>query len=285
MTWAVEGKRVLVTGGTSGIGNATAEALSRLGADVTITARNASNAEINAEDLTRRTGRRVTGRPLDLASLRSVRAFADRFHDEHDGLDVLVNNAGTMTRRRDVTEDGFERTFAVNHLGPFLLTNLLTDLLDAPPASRVITVSSEAHRSAKAGLDFADLQMVAGHSASRAYAASKVANILFTVELDRRHPSTLARALHPGVVATSFGKGPDGPRWMGIGMTLLKPLLSTPQQGAETSVLLATADDDTVGQSLYWSVGKPATPSDAAADPDAARRLWDVSWRLVGLGS
>jgi retinol dehydrogenase-13 len=288
MSWTIDGKRVLVTGGSSGIGHATARELATRGARVTITARTAERAERNAEDLALTTGAEVDGFALDLGSMASVRSFADRFRSEvigDGGLDVLVNNAGTIARRRTLTEDGFETTFAVGHLGPFLLTRLLLGPMTVHPESRVINVSSEVHRSASGGLDFDDLQMERGFSPAKAYAAAKLANILFTVELDRRvgDRGVVARALHPGVVATSFGKGGDGPWWMGLGMTLLKPLLKTPREGAETSVLLATADTDALGDAIYWSTGKPIDPAGPATDADAARRLWEESSRLVGL--
>lgn len=233
MTWTIDGKQVLVTGGTSGIGRATAAQLARLGAHVTITSRTRSAAEAAATELSRETGADVQPAAVDLSSLDVVHAFADHYTTSHDRLDVLINNAGTMAGKRRTTPDGFEWTLAVNHLGPFLLTNLLTDLLVHRPPSRVITVSSENHRGAKNGLDFDDLQMSSGYTPSKAYAASKLANILFTAELDRRleDRGVTARALHPGVVATNFGKGPDSPRWMGLAMTLLKPVLATPERG------------------------------------------------------
>ncbi|MCL4111945.1 UNVERIFIED_CONTAM: hypothetical protein GTU68_043055 [Idotea baltica] len=196
-----------------------------------------------------------------------------------------MNNAGTMAGKRQTTPDGLERTLAVNYLGPFLLTNLLTDRLVRSAPSRIITVSSENHRSAKNGLDFDDLQMTAGYTPSKAYAASKLANILFTVELDRRlnDRGVTARALHPGVVATNFGKDPDSPRWMGLAMTLLKPVLATPQKGAATSIHLATAQPDDLDAGIYWSNSKPKQPTDPAINPSDARRLWDLSVQLVGL--
>ncbi|MEZ5244116.1 MAG: SDR family oxidoreductase [Acidimicrobiales bacterium] len=287
MTWNINGKHVLVTGGTSGIGRATAAQLASRGARVTITSRTLSSAQRIADELTAATGTQVEPARLDLASLDAVRTFAGTYADRHDRLDILVNNAGTMAGKRRTTEDGFEWTLAVNHLGPFLLTNLLTNLLTpllihSAPA-RVITVSSENHRGPKRGLAFDDLQMTHGYSPSSAYAASKLANILFTVELDRRlgPDGVIARALHPGVVATNFGKGAGSPRWMGLAMTLLKPLLATPEKGATTSVLLATAQPDELEASVYWASGKPKQPSDPALDQAAARRLWDLSAELV----
>lgn len=222
---------------------------------------------------------------LDLSSLESVRRFAAGFLATHDRLDVLVNNAGTMTGRRLETPDGLEWTFGVNHVGPFLLTALLTDRLVSSAPARVISVSSEVHRSARQGLDFADLQMTRGWSAQKAYAASKLATILMTVELDRRLAGrgVTARAVHPGVVATNFGKGPEGRRSMGLMMTALAPLLKKPAAGAAPIVLLATAPHEVIDRSLYWVASKPGQPSSAALDSDAATALWAATEHLAGL--
>jgi NAD(P)-dependent dehydrogenase (short-subunit alcohol dehydrogenase family) len=222
---------------------------------------------------------------VDLSRLDSVRDFAADYTRTHDRLDVLVNNAGTMTGRRMQTPDGLEWTFAVNHLSPFLLTRLLANLLVASAPSRVISVSSEVHRAAKQGLDLADLQMTRGWSARKAYAASKLATILMTVELDQRLAAqgVSARAVHPGVVATNFGSGPEGRRLMRLMMGALGPLLSKPTDGAAPIVQLATAPDDLVDQSLYWSQTEPKQPSPAAQDQQAAAELWEVSEELAGL--
>jgi NAD(P)-dependent dehydrogenase (short-subunit alcohol dehydrogenase family) len=285
MTWTIDGKRVLVTGANSGIGLATATELARRGADVTITARDRAKGEAAVAAIERDTGRSTELGILDLASLDSVKSFSAHFADDHDRLDVLINNAGVMAGSRQETPDGFEWTLGVNHLGPFLLTNLLTPLLVASAPSRVITVSSEASRAARAGLDFDDLQMTKGYSPNKAYAASKLANVLFTVELDRRlaGDGVTARALHPGVIRTSFGKSAESSRWMGALMTMLGPFLKKPEEGAATSVLLATAPDEELARSLYWAEGDPKEPIPAAVDPRAAERLWSVSERLVGL--
>ena len=272
MSWSIKGKHVLITGGTSGIGRATATELARRGAHATITSRSQSDAVKAAADVARDARGDVNAEELDLSSLASVRDFADRYSASHDRLDVLINNAGIMTGAHRTTDDGFEMTLAVNHLGPFLLTNLLTDLLIASSPARIITVSSENHRGAKNGLDFNDLGMADGYSSSKAYAASKLANILFTTELDRRlgKRGVIARALHPGVVATNFGKSEDSPKWMGIAMTLLKPVLAKPEKGASTSVYLATAQPAELEAGIYWSNQKPKQPSPAATDVDAA---------------
>ncbi|MCL4148752.1 UNVERIFIED_CONTAM: hypothetical protein GTU68_015104, partial [Idotea baltica] len=283
----IKGKHVLITGGTSGIGRATAVELGRRGASLTITSRKLGDAEAAAVEISRDTGAEITGAELDLSSLESVRQFSSRYALDHDRLDLLINNAGSIAGKYRTTPEGFEWTLGINHLGPFLLTNLLVDLLAASAPARIINVSSENHRGAKSGLDFTDLQMTGGYGSSRAYAASKLANILFTVELDRRFSDqgVTARALHPGVVATNFGKGAGSPRWMGVAMTLLKPFLSTPEKGAATSVHLATAQAAELDLGIYWSGRKPKQPSEYALDSDAARQLWDLSAELVGLSN
>jgi NAD(P)-dependent dehydrogenase (short-subunit alcohol dehydrogenase family) len=255
------------------------------GAAVMITARDQQKGRQAAAAILADAGVEVEVGLLDLSSLDSVRRFAAEFLATHDRLDVLVNNAGTMTGRRTETPDGLEWTFGVNHVGPFLLTALLTDRLVSSAPSRVISVSSEVHRSAKRGLDFTDLQMTRGWSAQKAYAASKLATVLMTVELDRRLAGrgVTARAVHPGVVATNFGKGPEG-RWlMKVMMSALAPLLKKPTDGAAPIVLLATAPDELVDRSLYWVQSKPGQPSTAALDADAAAALWVATERLAGL--
>jgi retinol dehydrogenase-14 len=283
--WDVAGAHVLVTGGTSGIGRAAATELAARGATVMITARDQQKGRQTAAAIRAAAGVDVGVGLLDLSSLESVRRFAAEFLATHDRLDVLVNNAGTMTGRRMETVDGLEWTFGVNHVGPFMLTALLTDRLVSSAPARVISVSSEVHRSVKRGLDFTDLQMTRGWSAQKAYAASKLATVLMTVELDRRLAGrgVKARAVHPGVVATNFGKGPEG-RWlMKVMMSALAPLLKKPTDGAAPIVLLATAPDELVDRSLYWVESKPGQPSTAALDSDAAAALWVATERLAGL--
>lgn len=283
MVWDIDGKHVLITGGNSGIGKATAEELARRGAQVTITARDLQRGAAAADEINASTGAVIGVEQLDLASIDSIRAFVAQFSP--DRLDVLINNAGVMTGKRIETPDGFEWTFGVNHLGPFLLTNLLTDLLMSDVPSRVITVSSENYRRAKDGLDFEDLQATRRFSSNMAYAGSKLANILFTMELDRRlgGVGVAAKALHPGVVGTSFAQGAEGSKLMGVMMRVLKPFLSTPAQGAATSVHLATASDDEVARGLYWADEDVKELLPIASDEAVARKLWDVSAELVGL--
>jgi len=285
MSWTIDGKRVLITGGTAGIGKATATELARRGADVVITARDAAKGRATAAEIVAATGSTVDVADLDLSDLASVRAFAERFLAEEDRLDVLINNAGIIANKGLASADGYELTFAVNHLGPFLLTNLLTERLTASAPARIINVSSGAHSSAtgRRAVALDDLATVGERSSMKAYAASKLANILFTVELDRRlaDRGVTARALHPGVVATSFGRASDGPWWMGLGMRVLRPLLTKPADGAATSVYLATADEAELARGLYWDDCEPATPEPDALDPDAAASLWALSERLT----
>ena len=283
MTWDIDGKHLLVTGGNSGIGKATAEELARRGAAVTIATRDSHKGEAAAADIAAATGKTVRVEQLDLSSLDSIRAFSSRFSS--GALDVLINNAGVMTGKRLETPDGFEWIFAVNHLGPFLLTNLLTDQFTESAPARVITVSSENYRRAKHGLDFHDLQSTKRFNANMAYAVSKLANILFTMQLDRRlgGSGVTARALHPCVVGTSFGQGPEGSIVMGLMMRALKPFLASPWQGAATSVHLATALDEEIARGLYWADEDIKDRLPIASDESAARRLWDVSAELIGL--
>ena len=204
MTWNINDKHVLVTGGTSGIGRATAAQLASRGARVTITSRTLSTAQNTADELTAATGTQVEPAEVDLASLDAVRTFAASYADRHDRLDILINNAGTMAGKRRTTEDGLEWTLAVNHLGPFLLTNLLTPLLIHSAPARVINVSSENHRGAKRGLDFDDLQMTSGYSPSKAYAASKLLDEFLGLGYHRQFglPNTFARTASSVFVAS-----------------------------------------------------------------------------------
>ena len=285
MSWTIDGKRVLITGATAGIGKATAIALTERGANVVITARNPAKGRATAAEILAATGSTVDVADLDLAKLDSVRAFADRFLAEEDRLDVLINNAGIIAEKGKTSADGYELTFAVNHLGPFLLTNMLADLLVASAPSRIINVSSGAHHSAtgRRAVDIDELATPGRRPSPRSYAASKLANILFTVELDRRFADAgvTARALHPGVVATNFGRGNDGPWWMGLGMRLLRPVLTKPADGAATTVHLATAEEADIEGGLYWDDCEPANPAPEALDPDAASRLWALSEDLT----
>jgi NAD(P)-dependent dehydrogenase (short-subunit alcohol dehydrogenase family) len=217
---------------------------------------------------------------LDLARLKSVRAFADAFRSRHPKLDVLVNNAGVFLTDRVVTEDGFEQTFQVNHLGPFLLTQLLLDALQ-PPA-RIVNVSSDAHRGARNGVAFDDLQREHGYLGMRVYGESKLMNILFTRELARRLPGGVtANAVHPGGVRTGFGMDGDATGFWRLGLLIARPFLITPERGAQTSIYLASSPEVEGRTGEYWYKRRQKSPTTAAQDYDAARRLWDVSEELL----
>ncbi len=220
---------------------------------------------------------------LDLARLASVRDFAAEFATRHDHLDVLVNNAGLMLSSRRQTVDGYEMTFQVNHLGQFLLTQLLHDQLVAGAPARVVNVASAAHKSARHGLDFDDLQSERRYRGFGVYAKTKLANILFTRELARRWDGSgvTANAVHPGFVASSFGRDGDTGTLGKLVFPLLKPFALTPVQGAQTSVYVASAPELEGVTGGYWVKSAPASPSAAAQDDAAAARLWDVSEQLV----
>lgn len=279
----MQGKTVLVTGANTGIGKETALALARLGADVILTARDDDKGARAAEHINRESGGTpVEYRLLDLASLASVRRFADDFLTAHDRLHVLVNNAGAVIGDRRETADGFEMTFGVNHLGPFLLTKLLLDLLCASAPSRIVNVSSAAHQQARRGLDFDDLQSRRSYSSTLAYGRSKLANVYFTTELARRLAGTgvTANAVHPGVVATEFGAGGDA-RGIGLLYKLARPFMRTAEQGARTTLFVATAPELEGVTGRYFANSSEATPSAVARDEAAARRLWDESEVLI----
>lgn len=274
-----EGRRFLVTGANAGIGKATAEELARRGGSVVMVCRSPERGEAAREEIRAATGNDGVDLLIaDLSSRRQVRGLADEVGERYDRLDVLVNNAGVITKERRLTEDGFEWQFAVNHLAPFLLTNLLRPLLASSAPSRVVNVASKAHRGAS--LDFEDLQMEREeYRPLKAYGRSKLANLLFTLELARRLEGTgvTANALHPGVVSTKL-------LFTAARVTrFLSFLFRSPERGARTSVYLATSPevDGVTGQ--YFVDGRPREPSPEARDPDRARRLWEESRRLVGL--
>jgi len=195
-----------------------------------------------------------------------------------------VNNAGLVLSDRIETNDGYESTFATNHLGPFLLTQLLTERLVGSAPARVVTVSSTAHSSARNGLDFDDLQSERGYSQMRAYARSKLANILFAGELARRLSGTgvTSNALHPGVVATRFAQDDDTSGVMAFGVKLIRPFILTPEKGARTSVYLASSPEVADVTGKYFVKCRQKAPSAAARDQAAALRLWSISEGLVG---
>ena len=278
----IAGRTVLVTGGTAGIGRATALGLATMGAHLAIVGRDRGRTEAAAGDIRAAAGGQVDALVADLSSQSQVRRLADEVLQRLARIDVLVNNAGGYWHTRQVTVDGLERTFAVNHLAPFLLTNLLLDRLKHSAPARVVTVSSHAH--AEGRIDFDDLQGERSYSGARAYNQSKLANVLFTYELARKlqpNPVT-ANALHPGVVNTSFGaEDPAGVQRLLV--PFMRPFMKTPTQGAATSIHLASAPDLQQVTGRYFVNSKPKRSSQRSYDQATAARLWQVSADLVGL--
>ena len=280
------GQTVVVTGGNSGIGFETAAELAAMGARVLVTARNADRGRAAVAEIADRTpGAQVQLVVFDLADLSSVRRGAAEILEQAPRLDVLVNNAGLVLSERRVTVDGYEATFATNHLGPFLLTNLLLDRMRASAPARIVNVASTAHNSARKGMPFDDLQSEGRYRAMRVYGQSKLANILFTNELARRLEGTrvTANSLHPGTVRTGYGADGDARGFLSFGLKVSGPFFLSPAKGARTSVYLASSPEVDGISGQYFVKCKPRTPRTWARDPDAAQRLWRVSEELVGL--
>jgi NAD(P)-dependent dehydrogenase (short-subunit alcohol dehydrogenase family) len=279
---SAEDRRIgVVTGASSGIGLYTALGLVRTGMAVVLVGRDRARTEAARRFVTERAGSdRVEVALADFASLAEVRRLAEELLAGHDRLDLLVNNAGLMSPRYRLSTDGLELTFAVNHLAPFLLTNLLLDRLKASAPARIVTVASEAHRRQR--LDLGTLGMGTNWGQMKAYGRSKLCNILFTRELATRLAGSgvVATCLHPGIVATGIGQHGG---IIELGWRLMKPFMIGPEQGAETSLYLATVPDPTPFHGGYV-IGKAlARPDAAALDAGLAHRLWDESARLAGL--
>ena len=276
----MEGRVCVVTGATAGIGQATAAELARRGATVVLVARSRERAMRTRDAIVRSAGHgRVDVVLADLAVQARVRAAAEQILDRHPAVHVLVNCAAAFTRGRKESPDGIELQLAVNHLAPFLLTNLLLDRLRASAPSRVVTLSSGAHHGAVPRWD--DLQMRAGrYRGLRQYSNTKLYNLWMTRELARRHPPGVltANAMHPGVVGTALLFGGYAP------LRLLKPFIRTPEEGARTAVYLAGDAEVAHVTGEYFKDERPAPMSPLAQDDAAARRMWEVSEQMVGLG-
>jgi NAD(P)-dependent dehydrogenase (short-subunit alcohol dehydrogenase family) len=279
--WNIRDKTVLITGGSSGIGQATAGALARLDAHVVIAARDLERSRAVAKEISAATGHEARAMHLDLTSMESIRAFSARFLEEQPRLHVLINNAGTFSKKRRESVDGFEATFALHHLGPFLLTKLLLPRMVENAPGRIINVSSRVHRLARNGLDFDDLQLTKGYSGKAAYAQSKLALELFTRELARRVTAEgiTVNSIHPGAVKSNFRA--DAGALIRLVYFLMRPTLLTPEQSAESLVYLATEPslETTTGQ--YFSGSELSEPSAQGQDAEAAKKLWDVSEVLL----
>lgn len=268
----MNGKVVIITGGSSGIGAAAARALREQGAIVAITGRSAE---------TERLAREIGAEPFlaDFARFSEVRALAAALLARYPRIDVLANNAGGIMAERQVTEDGHEKTLQVNHLSPFLLTQLLRDRLERSGAT-VINTSSRAHTMGR--LDFNDLESENKYNGWRAYGTAKLMNILHASEIDRRFRGVHAASFHPGVVATGFAREGNSLARMTYGRLIAPLFMLTPERGADTLVWLATSRPANEWQpALYFVKRKPAKKSRQAADDELARRLWSESERMV----
>ena len=280
-TATMTGKTVLVTGGTGGIGKAVAIGLASMGARVGITGRDRNRAEAAAGEIARESDDpAVDVFVADMSSQAEVRRLADEVLAAYPRLDVLINNVGGFWAHRHVTADGLERTFALNHLAPFLLTHLLLDRLKASAPARIVTVSSGAQSMGK--IDFDDLMGEQKYSGSSAYNQSKLANVMFTYELARRLEGTgvTANALHPGLTSTAFSAEDPALGWL---VAVMRPFMKSPARGAETPIYLASSPAVEGVSGRYFANRKAKDSHKSSYDTATTRRLWELSAELVGL--
>jgi len=279
----VAGKRVIITGATNGIGLAAARELARRGAQLSIVARSPSRAAAAVTQIKAAggAGTEVEVLDADLSSQASIRQLAAAILTRHPKIDVLVNNAGAINSSRRLTEDGLELTWAVNHLAPFLLTNLLLERIRASAPSRIVTTSSGAHHGV--AIPFDGVNAERGYRGFTRYGQTKLANILFTIELARRLEGSgvTANCYHPGFVASGFNR--NNGRLMAFAMTLGRPFARSPEKGADTLVWLADSAEVSSESGGYFANRKRQQPSEAARDTAAARRLWELSEEQTGM--
>jgi NAD(P)-dependent dehydrogenase (short-subunit alcohol dehydrogenase family) len=283
----MEGKNCLITGSTSGIGKQIAIGLAKMKANVILVGRDKARCEETLEEIrknapTSTDRNQITYYVADLSSQQSIQSLANEFLASHESLEILVNNAGVFYPSRRTTVDGIEYTFAVNHLAPFLLTNLLYDKIKSSNHSRIITTSSVAHRGAK--INFDDLQFERGHYSSfKAYSQSKLANVLFTNELSRRSKGSgvTANCFHPGGVRTNLVQ--SGPWYYRLVWKIISPFLISPERGADTAIYLASSSEVEGKSGKYFAKRKEVRLSDNANDHNAAVRLWELSEDLTGI--
>ncbi len=276
----LQGKICLITGSSSGIGLITARELARQGATVVLLCRNRARGEAAQAEIKAATGNeQVDLLVADLSLLAEVRRAASEFQQKYAQLHILIHNAGGANHERIVTSEGFEMTFATNYLAPFLLTELLLDMLKASAPARVINVSSTAHTSGK--INFADLQGEKSYGMWRAYGQAKLALILFTYELASQLQGTgvTVNALHPGVIASNFGANLGSV--LRFGWKIASPFMLTPEQGAQTTLFLATSPEVEGVTGKYFSASKEKKSSPRSYDAETRARLWQVTSELV----
>lgn len=276
----MQGKRVLITGANSGIGKETAVALAAQGAQIVMLCRNRSKAEAAQTEIIQRSGNDQIEIVLgDFASLASVAAAAETIKQRYDRIDVLLNNAGAYFSKRETSQDGYEMTFAVNHLAPFLLTKLLLPILEASEPARIVNVSSMAH--IFTGMNFKQLQDPKNYHGFFVYARSKLANILFTYALAERLKgrNITVNTLHPGTIASGFAEGgSDLFAWL---IRLSRPFMITAEEGAQTSIYLASSPQVANTSGKYFVKSKPRRSSGASYDRANQQLLWQLSEELI----
>lgn len=257
----------------------TAKTLAQLGATLVLPIRDALKGDTLRDEIIKQTpDAKLDFMHCDLASLSSIREFVHQFKSKYQKLHLLINNAGIWETKRNITPDGIEKNFAVNHLAPFLLTNLLLDTIKESSPARIINVASEAHRQGK--IKFQDIEFNNKFSSFQAYAQSKLANILFTKKLSQELSGSgvTVNCLHPGVVSTNlFDKMP------GILMKAMNLFMITPEKGAQTTIYLATSPDVEKTNGLYFSKSKPKKPASQALQQASADKLWEISEAYVGI--
>jgi NAD(P)-dependent dehydrogenase (short-subunit alcohol dehydrogenase family) len=281
----LKGKVCLITGGTSGIGRVSATALAAEGAEVIITGRNLQKSEVAVQQIRSETGNQLVHYLLaDFSDLEQVRVLAGNFKERFSGLNVLVNNAGSFFNTRRETKYRVEKTFLVNHLAPFLLTNLLLDTIHGSGEARIINVSSDAHRYGT--LDFEDLCFKRVYIGMKAYSRSKLTNIMFTYELVRRlgDSDVTVNALHPGHVATDIWRNDFS--FVGPALKRIMGLFSlTPEEGADNSIYLASSSEVAGVTGKYFVRREPAQSSPLSYDENLAEGLWEISEKLTSITS
>lgn len=282
MQQTMQGKIVLITGANCGIGLASACTLAQMGASVVITSRDMSKGHAAVSEIKRQTGVEVDLLRLDLASLGSVTECARAFLKKYQRLDVLINNAGLALSERQETEDGYEYTLQVNHIGPFLLTHLLLDTLKKSSPARIVNLSSAGHFGARKGMSWDDLQRTQSYG-GQAYCEAKLGTIYFSKELARRYQDAgiTSYAVNPRFVSTGFGKDGDAKGVMKFFFWLGKFWMLTPEQGAATSVWAASSEDALQYSGCYVQDCNEKAPQPIAEDPDAAARFWDLSEQWI----